>query len=144
MAAFPRAFGYGAVAVACLALAGYLGWRNGPEAPEAELGAKTASAPEPVNVPPEISETTKALQPLIDARPEGQAQRRAIEAKAVSGVAAVMAAWKEQPLDQETAVQTVMALKKIGSPEAEKALETLKRESPTVGSVLALTSPGGR
>ncbi len=151
-----RAWGYGLAALGCLVLAGFLGWRGGSETAEVPLHAKPSSsparsvsfslpsAPAPEGVPPQPSETLKALQPLTDARPEVQAQRRSIEAKAASGVDAVMQGWREQPLDQEVAVQTVMALKRIGTPEAEAALAALKKESPTAGSVMAILDQGGR
>lgn len=151
-----RSWGNGIVAVGCLGTAAFFGWYNRPEAPEAQPDAKTAStqvrrtsfstapsAPAPVYEAPKPNETAKALQAMLDARPEVQAQKRAIEAKAASGVDAVMLAWREKPLDQETAVQTVMALKKIGTPEADAALSKLKRESPTACGVMALMHSGG-
>lgn len=152
-----RSLGYGACALSCLALAAFLGWHGGSGTPEVQSTYPAASAsprrssfssapsaPAPVYAAPEPTETMKALQPMIDARPEVQAQRRAIEAKAASGVDAVMAAWKGKPLDPEVAVQTVMALRRIGTPEAEAALARMKRESPMACGVVALLDKGER
>ena len=155
MASPNRVWGYSVVAVACLGSAFWLGMGT-PDAPKEAVQtskamsssprrwpSSTPSAPAPVYVPPEPTETVKALQPGIDARPEVQAQKRAIEAKAASGVDAVMRSWKEQPLDQEVVVETVMALHKIGTPEAAVALESMKKQSPTACGVLALMNKGG-
>ncbi|GEM_PF-5948864 len=104
-----------------------------PRAPGLEPAAVSAPAPE-VALPPS-SETTRALQAELDRDPGGQAQRRAIEAKAAAGVDAVMRSWRENPRDQETVVQTVAALQRIGTSQSAVALEQMKQESPMACAV---------
>ena len=109
-----------------------------PTMPTPERNPFTASAPEPAVEKPKPYETVQAMEPSLAARPEVQAQKAAIARKASSGVPAVMQAWREKPLDQEVVVETVMALRQIGTPEAQTALESMTRESPTASGVVAL------
>ena len=138
-----RAWGYGFAAAGCLVLALLLRPRSPQDAPanptEKPVGiprsatAGAVSAPAPEVVPPQPSETVKALGRMHAQNPVYIARQKALDAQVAqgdAGVEALKAKCLARPKDDAVVVDAVVVLKRIGTPAATAALTEIRQKCP--------------